>query len=424
MSIYLKNATFIDWETFEFSNVDIEVGNGIDGKLTFFPPNSEMPTDTHSIDCTGKYVTKSLAVGHHHVYSALARGMPAPAKIPTNFPEILKYVWWNLDKNLDKDTIEASALATAIDCAKNGATFAIDHHASPNAVKGSLEIIAKAFDKVGVSHLLCYEISDRDGLDLAKQGIEESEEYLKKNQALVGLHASFTVGNTTMKMAVGLAEKYDTGIHMHVAEDTYDQHFCWEHYKTSVVGRLNEFGILSRSKSILVHCLHLDEQERRLLQNSPAWIVQNMESNLKNKVGFFDSKGLGNNIMLGTDGMHSDMIRSTKAAYFVGQNFDSINDKHAYNRLRNVHRYLSENNFKGDGENNLIVLDYQPPTNFHSGNFLGHFIFGWESKHIQHVISNGNLIVKDRKTTNVDEQETLAKVREMSLKLWQKLSAK
>ena len=226
MAFYLKNATYIDWKTFEFSNTDIKIGEGLDGNIEFLSPGNPIPEEPRIIDCTGKYVTKSFAVGHHHVYSALARGMPAPKKTPENFREILQYIWWNLDKNLDLEMIEASALVTAMDCAKSGATFAIDHHASPNAIKGSLETIANAFEKVGVSQLLCYEVTDRDGIDKTTQGLEETESYLQNNQGLVGLHASFTVGEETLKKAVDVADKYNSGIHIHVAEDKYDQEYC------------------------------------------------------------------------------------------------------------------------------------------------------------------------------------------------------
>ncbi len=286
MAFYLKNATYIDWETFEFSNTDIKIGEGLDGNIEFLSPGNPIPEEPRIIDCTGKYVTKSFAVGHHHVYSALARGMPAPKKTPENFREILKYIWWNLDKNLDLEMIEASALVTAMDCAKNGATFAVDHHASPNAIKGSLETIANAFEKVGVSHLLCYEVTDRDGIDKATQGLEETENYLQNNQGLVGLHASFTVGEETLKKAVDVANKYNSGIHIHVAEDKYDQEFCIENYGKRVVERFNDTGVLNSSKTILGHCFHLNESERQILNSSPAWIVQNIESNLKTKLDF------------------------------------------------------------------------------------------------------------------------------------------
>jgi len=133
MSILLKNATYIDWKTLEFKNTNILVEEGLQGKLQFLE-NAESTKANQIIDCKGKLVTKSFAVGHHHVYSALARGMGAPKKNPENFYEILQYVWWTLDKSLDKEMVEASALTTAMACAKAGSTLVIDHHASPNFI--------------------------------------------------------------------------------------------------------------------------------------------------------------------------------------------------------------------------------------------------------------------------------------------------
>lgn len=422
MSILLKNATYIDWKTLEFSQRNIlveQLNNSI-----MFIDNVEQIADKSNLevlDCTGKLVTKSFAVGHHHVYSALSRGMGAPKKNPENFYDVLKYIWWTLDKCLDLEMIESSALVTAIACAKAGSTFVIDHHASPFAVKGSLETIAKAFDRVGVSHLLCYEISDRDGVKIAEEGLEETESYLKNHQGLVGLHASFTVGDETLSHAVGLMNSSNSGIHIHVAEDLYDQDFCMKKYGKRVVDRLNEFGALKSPKTILGHCLHLDENEKDIIRNSPCWVVQNSESNLNNKVGYFNSEHLGNNIMLGTDGMHSDMLQSAKAAFFVGQGFDTITYPGAYQRFRNVHRYLDSNGFKGDCDNNLVVLDYNTPTEINQNNFLGHFIFGINSNHVRDVISNGKLIVKNRQIQTVNESEILEVSKERASRLWKKM---
>ena len=423
MALILKNTIFINWETLEFKSTHLKVEEGDGGIVTLFENVAEIqisPSD-EIIDCKGKLVTKSFAIGHHHAYSALARGMPAPKKSPTNFEEILKYIWWNLDKALDKETIEASAFTTAMACAKAGSTFAIDHHASPNYINGSLEIITKAFEKVGVSHLLCYEITDRDGLEKAQQGLDETEAYLRNNQGLVGLHASFTVGNETLKKAVDLMQKTKSGIHIHVAEDKYDQEHCLQKYDKRVIERLNDFGALDSSKTILAHCLHINENEREIIKNSKVFVVQNTESNLNNNVGYFNSKGIGNNIMIGTDGMHSNMLRSTQSAYFVGQAKDKIDFVSAYKRFRNVHNYLIINSFQGDGENNLVVLDYDSPTEIKENNFLGHFIYGLNSNHVQHVISNGKLIIKDRIIQTVNEDDVLKFTKELSLRLWEKL---
>lgn len=421
MSILLKNATYINWQTFEFTEADILVEEGTDGKIFFFYPGEAEQKGVKVIDCSGKFVTKSLANGHHHVYSALARGMPAPPKQPNNFHEILQYVWWRIDKALDLKMIEASALFTAMECAKNGVTFAIDHHASPFTIEGSLETIAKAFEKVGVSHLLCYETSDRDGEAIARQGLSETEDYLAKNQGLVGLHASFTVDDKTIKQAADLVSKYNSGVHIHAAEDKFDQEECQKNYGIGVIERLQNFGFLDIPKSILAHCIHISDEERKLLKNAKCRIVQNAESNLNNAVGFFSSKGLGKNIMLGTDGMHSNMIRSAQASYFNGISVENIGPADIYNRLRNVHHYLNENNFNGDGENNLVVFDYPSPTEMNPTNFLGHFFYGLESKHIQHVISDGKLIVKDKMIQTVNEPDILDFAKEQAERLWSKL---
>jgi cytosine/adenosine deaminase-related metal-dependent hydrolase len=424
MPILLKNATYIDWKTLEFSQKNILIEEGKE-TIQFMGSDSlsYKKAGIEVVDCTGKLVTKSFAVGHHHVYSALSRGMGAPLKNPENFYEILKYVWWTLDKCLDNEMIESSALVTAIACAKAGSTFVIDHHASPMAVKGSLETIARAFKRVGVSHLLCYEISDRDGIEVTKQGLEETESYLQKNKGLVGLHASFTVNSDTLKNAVDLMNRFDTGIHIHAAEDLFDQDFCLRKYGKRVVERLNESGMLKSSKTILAHCLHLDENEKDIIRNSPSWVVQNTESNLNNNVGHFNSEYLGANIMEGTDGMHSDMLRSAKAAFFAGQGYDAITYQSAYQRFRNVHRYLGENKFEGDGENNLVVLDYNSPTEINQDNFYGHFIFGINSNDIIHVISKGKLIVKNRQVLTVNESEILEESKIRANKLWEKMKS-
>ena len=422
MNLLLKNAVYIDWQTLEITKRNILVRQDISDiqfiKATEIKAHDR---DTEVLDCSGKLVTKSFAIGHHHAYSALARGMGAPKKKPENFHEILQYVWWTLDKHLDAELIESSALVTAMACAKAGSTFIIDHHASPFAVRGSLEIIAKAFEQVGVSHLLCYEISDRDGTVIAREGLDETESYIRHHQGLVGLHASFTVSNDTLKQAVKIMQKHKSGIHIHVAEDPYDQERCLKEHGKRVVGRLSEAGVLNSPQTILVHCLHLDMNEKEIIRSSPAWVVQNCESNLNNNVGYFNGSGLGEKIMHGTDGMHSDILRSARAAFFVGQRFDNIKDESAYRRLRNVHHYLSHNNFKGDGDNNLIVLDYDTPTPLTRENFFGHFLFGITSNHITDVISGGRLIVRDRKITTVDEQAILKESRKQAERLWKSI---
>jgi len=425
MTLYLKNATFLDWQSLEIKRTHLAVEEGSQNGITLpttLPSEDTMAREDRVIDCAGKLVTKSFGCGHHHIYSTLARGMPAPPKIPANFTEILQYVWWHIDKRLDLEMIEASALASAIYCAKSGVTFVVDHHASPMAIKGSLSVIAQAFDRVGIAHLLCYEISDRDGEGPREEGLAETDNFLAAgNQGHVGLHASFTVGDELLKKAVALAKKHDSGLHVHVAEDRADQKDALAKYGLRVVERFERAGALELKKSIFAHCIHLTDREKSLLRESGVWVVQNVESNQNNNVGVAGYTLLTDNVMLGTDGMHCDMLRSAKAAFLVGQSTEGIGFDGIYRRFRNVHRYAQAFDFRGDGDNNIVILDYDSPTEVTSDNFLGHFVYGIDARHVETVICRGRVIVENHRVTTVDENEVLTFASEMGKKLWDKM---
>ncbi len=425
MTLYLKDATFLDWQSLEIQRTHLAVEEGSQNGFSFLtalPSADTITPHDRVIDCAGKLVTKSFGCGHHHIYSTLARGMPAPRKIPANFTEILQYVWWHIDKRLDLEMIEASALASALYCAKNGVTFIIDHHASPFAIKDSLSTIARAFDRVGVAHMLCYEISDRDGEAPREEGLAETDAFLAAgHQGHVGLHASFTVGEELLNKAIALAQKHNTGLHMHVAEDIADQEDALAKYGKRVVERLQDAGALELKTSIFPHCIHLSDREKELVRRSGIWVAQNTESNQNNNVGLTGYASLTDNVMLGTDGMHCDMLRSAQAAFLVGQATEGIGFDGIYQRFRNVHRYTRECGAQGDADNNLVILDYDAPTDLTADNFLGHFVYGLDARHVETVICQGRVIVENQQVTTVDEGDVLAFAREMGKKLWSKM---
>ena len=112
--------------------------------------------------------TPGLVCAHHHLYSALARGMPAPPRTPANFTDILELVWWRLDRALDEESIRWSAMLGALEALERGCTAIIDHHESPEAIEGSLSIVAEACAAVGVRVSCAYGVTDRHGPDAAR----------------------------------------------------------------------------------------------------------------------------------------------------------------------------------------------------------------------------------------------------------------
>ncbi len=424
MTLYLQNTRYIDPDTLAVSTTHLAVEEGADGTVQLvdtIPSVGERAEDDRIVDCKNRFVTRAFGCGHHHIYSALCRGMPAPPQTPTNFPEVLEYVWWRVDRCLDHDMVEASALAAGLQMARRGVTFCIDHHASPLHVEGSLETVASAFERCGIGHLMCHESSDRNGPEAAEKSLAEHDTYLASGRpGLIGLHASFTVGDELFTQSVDLARKYDTGLHIHVAEDLADERHCEATYHKRVGERLRDLGGLESPKTILGHCVHCNDKERKIIADSGVWVVSNVESNQNNNVGLTDYDWL-NNIMLGTDGMHNDMLRSAKAHHLCCSTTGGIGYDEVYRRFRNVHNYLAQFPGIGDGANNLVILDYDTPTELTQENFYGHFLFGLEALHVETVIAQGRVIIEDRKSTLVDEEEVLAYAREQGLRLWEAL---
>lgn len=421
MALYLENARFHDFRTGQIIEGNIVVPEQPGKSLEFVTRAARAGEQV--VDCREYLIVRGLLCAHHHAYSALARGMPPPSQAVNGFPQILERIWWVLDRALDPESISASALATALACAKNGVTCVIDHHSSPTAIPGSLDLIAAAFRRVGIGYLLCYELSDRDGPRAAQQGLEETERYLATGQpGLVGLHASCTVGPDLLREAVSLSRRFNTGLHVHLAEDVFDQEQTLARYGKRAALRLAEAGVLDHPATILVHCLHLDPEERRLIREAPCWVARNPESNQNNGVGRFHGSSLGDRILLGTDGMHSDMLQSLRAAFLQDQASGGTTAAAAHALLRRAHSYLQQNRFPGDGEHNLLLLDYPSPTPVTADNFPAHLAYGIQGRHVSGVIAGGTLIMYQGRFTALDEQALLADCRKSAAGLWQRMA--
>jgi cytosine/adenosine deaminase-related metal-dependent hydrolase len=270
-------------------------------------------------------VTPGLVCAHHHLYSALARGMPPPPKVPTSFGEILEQIWWRLDAALDLDMLRASARLGAVEALLCGTTGIVDHHESPNAIEGSLDVIAEACAEVGVRVVCAYGVTDRHGADGARRGLAENERFLRAGGGgLVGVHAAFTCTTETLESAAGLAADLGVGMHIHVAEGPAD---------VEAGARLEP---LATDDWLLVHCVLLD---RRL----PGTIAHNPRSNMNNAVGYGRPARRRNDVVLGTDGIGADMLEEFRLAYVAHRADDvlAVPDT-AWSWLTNGYRLLPE----------------------------------------------------------------------------------
>lgn len=372
------------------------------------------------IDARGGTIMPGLINAHAHFYGIFARGLALKDPPAQTFRQVLERLWWRLDKALDPEAVYLSALLGGIAAIRSGCTTLIDHHASPKAIPGSLDLIARATDELGLRACLCYEVSDRDGPEAAQQGIAENVRFLRQGckgllRGKFGLHASFTLSDATLQAARAAAAESGAGFHIHCAEGPEDGAHSRVHHGKKVVERLLDAGILG-PRSIVAHCVHIDEAEMGVLAESGTTVSHQPHSNMGNAVGWsriLRMRARGVRTALGTDGYNWDMLETMRTAAVlhshatcipgagVGEMAAILTQDNA--RLASDIYEQPIGRLAPGAAADLIVLDYYPPTPIHAGNLPWHLQFGIHSAQVAHVVIAGRVVMRDRHLPGIDE---------------------
>jgi putative selenium metabolism protein SsnA len=395
--------------------------------------------DADVVDARGGLILPGFVNLHHHFYSALARGLD-PGFAPRGFGEMLEGLWWRLDRSLDEDAVRVSARLTLADCIRAGCTTVFDHHASPRCIAGSLDAIASEVAAAGLSAVLCYEASDRNGHDEAIAGVEENADFCARHLAhptirgVMGLHASFTVSDDTLAATARLRPP-GVGVHLHVAEDSLDMRVSTALYGSGPVHRLEVTGLLD-DRSLLAHGIHLAADELDRVAAAGAVLIHNPESNANNGVGRLDvvaAHRAGCRLALGTDGMGSSMLAALRFAFLA--------QRAAYRDPRvgfEVHPTLlaatshAAGRFFGEpllGElapgapADIAVIDPPPPTPVEPDRIFGHLVYGAAGAAVRHTVARGRVLMRDFELLTLDLEDTAREAREIAPRVWKRFHA-
>jgi putative selenium metabolism protein SsnA len=415
-----------------------------DGKITEVGSTRELQArypHAEELDAHGMLVLPGAICAHTHFYGAFARGMYIPGTPASNFVQILEKLWWRLDLALDDEGTRLSALVCLVDAIRHGTTTLIDHHASPNAIEGSLDIIADAVKPSGLRACLCYEVTDRNGDEGAKAGIAENVRFARAQmmnpdsqiKAMFGLHAAFTVSDRTLEHCVGEAEMLGVGFHTHLAEDAADEDDSLRKYEMRIVRRFFQRGVLGR-QTICAHGVHLDDNELRMLAETGTKLTHQPRSNMNNAVGVApvqQALDLGVCVGLGNDGFSNDHFAEMKAAYLlhkVAQRDPRVMTGDTVMKLayeNNAHIAAECGGWAEPlGElapgalADVVLLDYYPYTPLTADNLPWQIIFGVDGAHVNTTIVGGQVLMRDRKLLTLDEERIAAQAREYAPKIW------
>ncbi len=441
-SLLITNGTVVTWEPdaelIEKGAVYTEGGQiaevGTASELEGRYPGAER------IDARGQLIMPGNICAHTHFYGAFARGMAIPGPAPKDFPQILERLWWPLDQALDEEAVRSSALVCLVDAIKHGTTTLIDHHASPNALEGSLDVIADAVDQAGLRAALCYEVTDRYGPESTKASIEENVRFLKAARsrpnvaATFGLHASLTLDEETLAACADAARGLETGFHIHVAEHEADEYDSLNKSGRRVIDRLQAHGILGE-RTIVAHCVHIDLREAEILRDTRTWVTHQPRSNMNNGVGVADVEGLlrlGVPVCLGNDGFSNNMWAEWKTAYLLHKvwhrdprraNGMDIVQMAIHNNAALAGMFFPEASpgmLVPGAAADLILVDYHPTTPLSAGNLPWHILFGFEASMVTTTICAGRVLMRDRELLTLDEAAITARSREIVPAVWER----
>ncbi len=403
-------------------------------------PAPELAPGTRRVDLGGRILMPGFISAHCHFYGQFVRGMPLSEPIE-NWQQVLTRMWWRVDRLLDEEQVYYSALLGLVDGLKSGTTTYFDHHVSAKCIPGSLDIIAGAMAEAGARGCLCYEVSDRYGAEGARQGIDENMRFARKAAAdtsgmfrgMMGLHASYTLGEQTLRDCVEAEKSVGCGIHTHLAEDVADVTDSYKSYDKHVAERMDDAGALG-PKTIAAHGVHFKPRHWTMLKERGVTVAHNCQSNMNNAVGVapvVQMLDAGVNVALGGDGYTYDLFRELSVAAIYQR--AGWRDTSLFSG-RQIRQFAFGNTaalcgrifgrdigqLKPGAAADFIVLNYAPPTPLNADNYISHLLC-CSGANVRDVVINGNLVVQDGVLSKLDEEVILAKCREQSARLWENL---
>jgi len=359
------------------------------------------------VACPDGEIAPGAVCAHTHLYSGLASyGMPPAEPAPRTFIEILEKVWWRLDRALDADTLRASARDYIAKALLSGTTSLIDHHESPHFIRGSLQVLADAAEDLGVRVLLTFGATERNfGRAEAETGLVEcgNVEETPLVRRLVGLHASFTVSDDTIRSAGDLCRALGTVMHVHVAEAVDDVEDARTRGYAGPLERLLELDALPIG-SILAHGVHLSADQVRQADRLGLWLVQNPRSNEGNRVGYPVNLRHSDKVALGCDGWPADMAVEEAALVRLAT---THGDDRAAGRLDAGQRLIAERfGFAATGLNPGAAGD----------------VVVREGGKVMTVVVGGRLVVHGGRLVGADAEAIEASARAEAERLWQRMA--
>jgi len=414
-------------------DVDIEIENGIISNIS-----EKGASDGQVIECNGNYVLPGFVNAHAHCYQNLMRGLGADLR----FLDWLKKAKYVVCELANEDDVYISTLIAHLEMMKSGITTVIDNFDFRNDLLG-LEAISKACSKSGMRVAVARGMRVRTSLavewgvpafvipnneegelKLSEQAIRAYDGNLDgRLRVFISPTALYYSSKELLLGAKALSEKYETYIHMHVAEGTDSQSASMKLFGKREVELLDELEMLG-PRFQAVHATNLARREIEILAKRGCTVIHNPISNMYLATGICPLVELinaGVKVALGTDGAGSNdsynFFETMKTAALLQKSASgdpaavSANGVFEMATLGEVGTILggSIGRVKVGHRADLIVLNFKKTSSLPVYRPVNNLVYAGNVSNVVHVIVDGVPTILDGIHTRLDEEELIAR---------------
>jgi len=394
------------------------------------------------LNAANKAVMPGMVNAHTHLFQTFLRGLVVDQPLL----EWLKKAIWPAASHLSGEEGYWAAMIGLIENIRGGATAVIDHqyiHRDPSID----DQVFRAAEQTGVRLLLARGWADTNYHDALKETPErilaESARLYETYHGGSGGRLRFEFGplipwgctDETMRATDRLAQDWNTGHHIHVAETQVEVEMNLRERGMRHIPWLEGLEMLT-PRTQLVHSVWLDDCELDLIARRGAVVVHCPISNMCMGSGaarIRDMLRLGIDVALASDGPGSNngqnMLEVLKATAMLAKT--ATLDAMAL-LPRDVLRMACRGGAKAFGQPDwigsleagkradVVIVDLDQPAATPVHNAEAALVYHHGGQMVDTVIVDGNVLMRDKKILAVDEKEVLREARRACKRLFER----
>lgn len=377
------------------------------------PPKKLIESCDEAIPAEHRAVLPGLTNAHTHLSQTFMRGLSGGrALLPW-----LKEVIWPLENEITPEELNLAALLGLIENLRCGTTSVTDHH-KITRTEAHTDAVFEAAKKVGLRFTLARSWADL-GTGAEKPRVITAdlkrlhdrwngEELLR---VVNGPLALWRCSAETLQKTHHWVKNIGSRTHYHVSETRDDVGMSLDQYGRRPVQWLNDIEVLDE-KTDVVHAVWVEEDEIKLLAESEVTVVHCPVSNAVLGSGVSPVTEMLSEkvqVKLGTDGPASndtqDIWETAKSALSIARihNMDAT----LMPPDQVLRMLLAGKTLEPDAPADVIIVDMDHPRVVPVQDYTAALILGTHGCDVETVIVDGEVLMQDRRVTNVDEPALL-----------------